>query len=322
MRIDSSVLLEKLFNSIPATLNIIRDPLAQSLLGFVSDNKYPSHSLKYLVKYAYINKVLNLLVIRSPSIFKGTELAERLVNQRIKFLKHLHALVDVLERINIEYVVFKTYRPVPETPVDIDICVYGLEDALQIVKALKTKFKVEICNVDRFSIGIRISDLGEYIDIYVYPHVANFIYLNNRVLLDNKQYIDVNEFNLEFQIPIPSFTAEALAVISHAIIKEGVMTLNDVLTTVTYMQTNLEDILALAKRESLELAVGPFLKKLESGRFPARFTVLERFLAIAQRSMKRESFISIPYFLRGVVKKREALLEASRKVTYVRGLNR
>jgi hypothetical protein len=322
MRVGSSVLLEKLFNSIPVVLNVVRDPLARNMLELIIDDKYPLYSLKDLVAYAYINKVLNLLVIHGPSRFKEIELAKKLIDQRMKFLKHLYTLVNVLEGINIEYVIFKTYKPVPETPVDIDICVYDLEDALQIVKALKIRFKVEICNVDRFSIGIKISDLSEYVDIYVDPHASNFIYLSNDTLLNNRQYIDINEFDLEFQIPIPSFAAEALTVISHAIIKEGIMTLNDILTTTTYMQTNLESIFALAKRESLDLAIKLFLKKLESDRFPTRFKVLERFPAIAQRSIKRESFASIPYFLESIIKKRRMLLEALQKITYVRGLSR
>lgn len=321
MYIDFSELSGRLSEAASLAQVLVEDPKGLQLLRLIED---PSaclslEELKSLVMYGYVNKVLLTFMHLGPEKLRSTTLYRKFLKQRRMFLRHLVEVVNVLDRTDIEYVIFKTLRPVIDTPVDIDIVVGSRSEAYNAILDLKKRFKVEVWDQDTYSIGMRIADFGEFVDFYVKPHVADIVYLDPEPLLRNKVYIQLSELGNGAYVPVPRFEYEFCAVLAHAIIKEWMVTLNDILTLTTYYgMLPWSKLLESVKGQKLGLALRTFFK--------TRFTSLPQKLglkavipALYLRNHKAETLLSLPYFLRKAGTRFRRLVGHAKRVTYVRG---
>lgn len=323
MYLDSSKLSEVLFKAIRVTSKAIKDPIALEVLS-IAERSHMSPNLrsKDLLTYAYINKVLSLLVLHEAEVKQFRDIRRKVLRQRRIFLTNLNFVVKTLNDCHLDYVVFKTIKPVPETPVDIDILVESKVDAYRAVSCLKRSFHVEIWNIDRYSIGIRLPDNGEFIDFYVMPHVANFVYLDSKFLIENRIYFLVNELGVEALVPVPSPELEYCSVLAHSIVKEGLITLNDVISLIAYkLLSNSDELRHWLSKFSLSIANKLFYKTLDY-MFPVRINYKARFAVLTSLLKKRYAFSSLPYFVSSLIGRVDQVIEQRKKITYVRGFQR
>jgi hypothetical protein len=206
-----------------------------------------SSKSKQLLNYAFKNKVLLLLLYGCPSL-REPALYCKLISQREKFLSGAADVSSALNNANVDFVVFKTLRPVPDAPIDIDMLVPNRQSVTDSINALRKRFTVEVWGEDAYSIGLRLAETGEFVDIYLKPHVANFVYLGHNLFFEKRRYLGLDSV----KVPLPSFEAEALAIVAHAIIKEQLVTLNDVISVTILLQSgDFEVFLELARKERL-----------------------------------------------------------------------
>ncbi|MEM2704249.1 MAG: hypothetical protein QXR45_13950 [Candidatus Bathyarchaeia archaeon] len=298
---------------------IFRDPLAKTLLKLIIKQEQPlePHELRSILNYAFKNKVLLLLLNGFPKL--EPRLYMKLSNQRERFLCALKIAASVFVKERVKFVVFKTLRPVPDAPVDIDLLVPNRKCLLEAIAILRKHFKVEIWSTDVYSAGLRLPDIGEYIDIYFKPHVANFVYLNNNMILKNPRYFELDEV----RIPLPSFEAEALSIVAHSIIKEQLVTLNDIISVAVLLeQGDFAIFIKLARSSHLLPAVKVFFESLTSPGFPHRISYKSLFKAMLSRVYDAETIESLPAFLCVLPSKVLHVPEHSKRETYLRGLNR
>lgn len=324
MYLDSLKLSDVLFRVARLASRIIRDPNALKILSIVERGyDVPLNSeFRDLLTYAYINKVLSLLLLREPKHKLLRNLRLRLLRQRSSFLIHLKHVVEALDTCRIDYVVFKTLRPVPETPVDIDVLVESKDEAYSAITCLRRRFHVEIWDEDHYSIGIRIPEFSEFIDFYVEPHVADFVYLDSKALIGNRVYLHIDELGVEILVPVPRPELEFCSILAHSVVKEGLVTLNDVISLTTYGLLSDRDRLAQwLSKFSLSIAYREFINVLERA-LPTRIGYGARFKVLASLLREKYAVSSLPYFMSGLGKRLNRIIEQQKKVTYVRGLER
>jgi len=319
--IDFSKLLNKLSEILSLAQSIVNDRRAIKLLKVMEASEPLTNldELKELIVYGYVNKVLLTFIHLGPRELKNTTLYQKLLEQRRRFLKHLVSIVEVLDEIGVEYVVFKTLRPVIDAPVDIDIVIRSMDEAREAIRALSRKFRVEVWGEDAYSIGVRIADFGEFIDFYVKPHVANIVYLDQAPLLRNRIYIRLDEIDKGAFIPTPRLEGEFCAVLGHAVIKEGLITLNDILTLLTYYKlSSWNELSRCLKNQKLDLAFSTLFRQTFY-LLPQKLNVKDIVLNLSIRSCKKETLASVPHFLREMGIRVRRLAEHSKRITYVRG---
>jgi len=322
--IDFSKLLSKLSEALSLAQSMVEDRRAIKLLKIMgaSEPSLSSKELRELVLYGYVNKVLLTFMHLGPREFRNTTLYQRLFEQRRRFLKHLASIVEILDKTGTEYVVFKTLRPVIDAPVDIDIIVRSMDEAHEAVRALSRKFKVEVWTEDAYSIGVRITDFGEFVDFYMKPHIANIVYLDPIPLLRDKTYIRLGEIDEDIFVPVPRPEDEFCAILGHSVIKEGLITLNDILTLLTYYKLSSWDaLLNRLKAQKLDFAFTAFFKQPYRS-LPQRLSIRDIALSFYMRVRKRETLASIPFFFSSINIRLRRFIEHSKRVTYIRGLHR
>jgi len=324
MYIDSSKLLNALSRASGLASKIVKDPKALKVLNIAmqGNDALLDDDFKDLVMYAYVNKVLLLLLLKEPKHKLIRNLRLRLLRQRDNFLMHLRHVVEILDICRVDYVIFKTLRPVPDAPVDIDVLVESKDDAYHVISCLKRKFNVEIWDEDRYSIGIRIPEFNEYVDFYVKPHVANFVYLDPEALIRNRAYLSIKEPGVEMLVPIPRPELEFCSILAHSFIKEGLVTLNDVISLITYeLLSNRNELTRWLTKLSLSVTYREFTNALRKI-FPVRIGYEVRFKVLASLLMKRYTASTLPYSVLSMSRRLSRAMEQRKKITYIRGLGR
>ena len=324
MKLDSSEFLKALFNSIDRISASIKDPMATKVLQIIKRGEYEFLSERRdLLTYMYINKVLGLLLLQERSSYnKLGAFIEKISQQRRNFLMHLESIVQLLNKCDVGFVIYKTLRPVPDTPVDIDVLVESNHEILRALNCLKRRFNIEIWSVDRYSIGIRVPELKEFIDLYVKPHVADLVYMDSKLIIRNVTYLHVKEFDIDMMVPVPSPEIEFCNILAHSIIKERLATLNDILSLFSYEYISKKDqILKFISENSLNISYAIFLNILDKP-LPAKISYKEWIQTLAPLMRKSYALESLPYFIAGVYKRVRRIVEYDKRVSYMRGFNR
>jgi hypothetical protein len=249
-------------------------------------------------------------------------LRTKMLQQRNIFLTHLQSIVQLFDKCHMDYVLFKTLRPVPETPVDIDILIENRDDVCKAIDCLKRKFHVEVWSIDQYSIGIRIAELREFVDFYIKPHVADLVYMDSKLIIENAVHLYVNERGISMVVPVPKPEIEYCTILAHSIIKERIVTLNDVLSLAAYEYlSGWSSVAKWLSEESLGSSYNTFLKVLRQN-FPAKIDYKEWVKSLTPIIQKSYALQSLPYFIVNLHKRLKRVIEYNKRTTYVRGLNR
>jgi len=187
-----------------------------------------------LMNLARINKIqlIYALTINSP-------LTNDLMNKYNVTVQTVCELSDAFNANSINYTIFKTIKPFAYTPSDIDVLVSFEDRELASDLLLKKGYTQEIKDAMCITMRGRMD-----IDLYVEPSVSNIAYLRRDALMSDTNVIDVNGT----KVSVLANHAEFIAVMSHSLYKEQMLTLNDYYTlTILAEQTNTDKILKIAQ---------------------------------------------------------------------------
>jgi hypothetical protein len=152
-----------------------------------------------------------------------SEKEDSLIKKYDDTIKTLIEISDGFNDNGLNYAVFKTIKPFPYTPSDIDILITynDLEQAKTILshRGYNSIAKDVFCTT-------MYKDMN--IDLYLEPSVANLPYLRSRILMQEKRTAKLDQLN----VTALSNEAEFIAVSCHSFYKEQMFTLNDFITLV------------------------------------------------------------------------------------------
>ena len=201
----------------------------------------PHEPLDRLLEHAKRNKML-LHVLRSLNV-RG-QLRTHEENMHAKTLERIAKVAEALS--DLDYTIFKVFRPVVYVPSDIDVLVSSRE--LGLVERRLTKFGLRAVVKDSYCLTL---DGGFIVDLYTYPNFANIIYLDAKRLMRHVTEKMVNGV----AVRTLKTSAEAAVVLAHALYKEQLYTLNDKITIETWSDRERESLVdELKVKEALKLS--------------------------------------------------------------------
>lgn len=310
----------------PLTRRLLDLMIAQSTVNDILKDEIEERYqyVKDLLIYAYKNKILLTFLEMSALKQKMVALYGRLIRQRNAFDNSLIKIIDILNRMNIDYAYFKV-RPLFDAPVDIDILIPSEIEAKRVLKAFKKAFNnVIIWERNIYSIGMRICFDSHYevVEIYIMPHVSDLVYIDGTRLMSFTEEININGYTIRVLRP----EAEAVMLLAHAICKEQLITLSDVISIVFYyLLSDKSKFYSLLNELLNDLYLHIFMNAVRGGSmFPVHIPLsIATFLIgilIAKSAVTKRS---IPSMLLTILNKRRFLrdlLDHVLRESYVRGL--
>jgi hypothetical protein len=200
------------------------------------------------------NKVLDLyLEVQAGSGTLSRDL-EACRQSRNAIGQTIAALVSCAEAGAVEWAIFKTVRPFPFTPSDVDVVVLTDDGARPLASGLLARgyspsggapYTITLCDPQ--------NDVG--IDLYQEIASSRFIYLDRATLRPYRTW----QVQGGVAVPVLRPVAELVAILAHAVYKEQLFTLADYLTLCSYGQTfgqaDWDELLNLARANGVRHAV-------------------------------------------------------------------
>ncbi len=152
-----------------------------------------------------------------PKFWKGY-IQENLVKIQNKYevmLRHIALLHDLFQANNIEYVVFKTYRPYMAMTFDIDVLVDNYRKAFMILK--RHGWKVELRHILLKEVHL----VKDHMTLDLHEEIQG---INKWALSNNRKLVEIGNYGVAY---IPQDDVELLTVLSNAI-ADHQLTLGDV----------------------------------------------------------------------------------------------
>lgn len=169
-----------------------------------------------------------------------------LANKLEVYTNIIDTLIDVttiLSDNNIDYAVFKTLKPFPYLPSDIDMLI-DPSDADKIV-GLLTRYNYSMFIKDSLCITMKKHNIN--VDLYFDPCVSGIPYLSRESLVRNRTSIKIRNATIQRLADY----AEFIAVACHSFYKEQMFTLSDYYTlTILAENSDVKDIIALGKENN------------------------------------------------------------------------
>lgn len=142
-----------------------------------------------------------------------------------KYNETLRTIIEISNSFNdngLNYAIFKTIKPFPYTPSDIDILI--AYNDLEKAKTILSHRGYNSIDKDMFCTTM-YKDMN--IDLYLEPSVANLPYLRSTILMQEKKATRLVD---RANVATLSNEAEFIAVSCHSFYKEQMLTLNDFIT--------------------------------------------------------------------------------------------
>jgi hypothetical protein len=207
-----------------------------------------------------------------------------------------------------DYVVFKTLKPFPYVPSDIDLLFFSRDESRKAL-ALFARKGFRVLGSGPLNFTVLNSENGIKVDLYDEVMVSGTAYLDKRKL---KEFVTETLIN-GFQVPVFAPEVELLCTIAHSFYKEQLYTLADfytVLTNVTRFTSKQRDVfLKLAKTQCVQYACSLSLELtylIHSKAFDERVREIEDiwkelcveslFVSYARKKLKgKERRLKMPY---------------------------
>ena len=299
-----------------------QDKNAVSLLSYISNKSAIQRSqTKLLIRYAIKNKIELTFLEFAPKDLQAPKFHSKLKKQYSSFLTSLVKVLATLDAEDLSYSLFKTLKPIPYTPVDIDLLLGSADDLRRAIRVLRHVHDAEIGEYNRWGVGIHLPVEDEIVEPHLEIHAGNWIYLQKNLLLSSTRRIEVMGEPLTTLTP----EAEIIAVVAHSLFKEQMITLNDALSVLCFLRVanrrSLQDL--LAKTES-SFALDEFLRLAgRAERFPFKLDPIQVATILLQKIAKdpvaRSTF---PLLLINLIGSEEvkSIVNHLRRETYIRGL--
>ncbi|BDR92960.1 hypothetical protein [Vulcanisaeta souniana] len=167
--------------------------------------------------------------------------------------ERLRRIINMVREIEyalegIDHAFIKLVKPVIYVPADIDILVRKDQVLLATIRLIRRGYSVLL--YEPYTITL-VKD-GINVDLYVHPSAASLVYARGEEFLDLKatgEYHGVKITTIERH-------AEVVLAILHAVYKEGIITLNDALTVMFWLNNDAVNLCArLGCMNAMELAL-------------------------------------------------------------------
>jgi hypothetical protein len=164
------------------------------------------------------------------------------------------ALVSRAEAGAVEWAVFKTVRPFPFTPSDVDVVVLTADGARPLASGLLER-GYRPSGGAPYTITLRDPQNDVGIDLYQEIAASRFVYLDRAALRPYRTW----QVQGGVAVPMLQPVAELVAILAHAVYKEQLFTLADYLTLryhgQTFGQADWDELLNLARANGVRHAV-------------------------------------------------------------------
>jgi hypothetical protein len=184
---------------------------------------------------------------------------------------------DLLEKLKVPYTLFKTLKPFPYTPSDIDILLWSDENLQTVTETLKNRGCI-LLEKDDYGLTMFSPKHKMNIDLTTQIAVSGLVYVNKKLLFDHLCKVEVNEASVQTLEP----TVELLVIAAHGIFKEQTYTLSDYYTFAMFTQY-WKEAKKLAENFYLEHAFGMALrmtKRVTADSFGSTSALMKKFVEV------------------------------------------
>lgn len=219
--------------------------------------KLESDSIPSFLTTAEQNKI-PLLFLKTATYNIKNHNIQHILSQYEKKNKNTLDLIastaKLLEKIGVRHTFFKTLKPFPYTPSDVDVLLWSNKNLKTIVKALKSQGCISL---EKSTYGVTMFSPKHKmnVDLTTQIAVSGLIYVNKELLFSCISQVEICENTVQTLKP----SADLLVVASHSIFKEQTYTLSDYYTFVMLTQ-HWKEAAELAKKFHLKHAFDTILK--------------------------------------------------------------
>jgi len=172
-----------------------------------------------------VNKVLFFAGLINAKLQETKEWQE-LAKRRDLHLQALREFAEVAEKIDVRYVVVKTFKLFPYVPDDIDILVLDIDKRNDLIEELVAK-GYWIRSIGTPEITLRKVKYSTCVDLDIHHKIAagEYVYYYNDDLWRNRRILEIDGVKLS----VTSLEDECLLTIAHAVMKEFEVLASDLL---------------------------------------------------------------------------------------------
>lgn len=194
------------------------------LPGIIEGKASLSSKRLNLFHLSKLNKI-PLLYLESQGAKGLSSLDLELSRYRKKYEETLNLtkkVSDVFEKSGIHYTLFKTLKPFPNTPSDIDVLLWSNNDLKKAYSVLKDN-GFRALDKDQYGITMYNVEHSLNVDLTTEVAVSGFIYLDKILLFDNTTQVKINDFTVQTL----SLSADLAMIAAHCMYKEQMYLLSD-----------------------------------------------------------------------------------------------
>lgn len=242
-------------------MKISKDTLALvksiGLPGLAEGEAPPLKEALSLLQLAELNKVPLLYLESLRKSRRHLSLEAPLSHCRDKHKKTLDltALISsLLEELGIRYTIFKTLKPFPYTPADIDVLLWSSRDLAKASQILE-KRGLKPLDKDLYGLTMFSVDHDINVDLTTEVAVSGLIYLDKNLLFNHVRQVEVEGFEVQTLEP----HADLVTTAAHSMYKEQMFMLSDYYTFALSSQYY-QEALDLAENAHAKFALEAALK--------------------------------------------------------------
>jgi hypothetical protein len=174
----------------------------------------------------------------------------------------LKTVCSLLEEKELDYVVFKTLNKSGAVGVDLDVMI-DESDFDDCVRAFQNRGFRSIDDLSkRYATGFVLGTNPIVVDLHTSLTVLGVSYLSSASLLSSKRRIRYQSTLVDepFDINLLKEEMDAIVRMAHCVIKEGRVSIADLIEPVKVMEKSLSEVAVCSNREGLQTAVNSFLR--------------------------------------------------------------
>lgn len=230
-----------------------------------------SDDMQRLSRFLEVNRVivpvckaLGELRADSPAIRRLEEHLKPKVLRILELKRHrdalLRRLADVLDRVGIDYVVFKTLNRLGSVGVDIDVMIDPSSYDMCVEAFLANGFFSTDDLSKKYATGFMVKGNPIIIDLHTELAVLGVKYMSSDLLLNERRSVMFQSCDgfEQFPLNVLDETADALVRMAHCVLKEGAVTIDDLAETTHVFSGDLGLMVSYIEGESLRLVTSIF----------------------------------------------------------------
>jgi len=237
-------------------------------------------SIPNFLSLAEQNKI-PLLFLETAAYDTENQNIQRILSQYRERRKNASDLIafaaNLFEKIGVRYTFFKTLKPFPYTPSDVDVLLWSDNSLKTVAKALKNQGCISL-EKNAYGVTMFSPKHKMNIDLTTQIAVSGLIYMNKKLLFNHLCKVEVNEKTVQTVKP----SVDLLVVAAHSIFKEQTYTLSDYYTVVMFTEY-WREATKLAEKFHLKQAFDMALKmakEVTMNAFGSRSALMRKFMEV------------------------------------------